>query len=56
MKITNVSGDDLHLPAIGKVIPAGDTVDVADDLGKSLLDQPANWQAATQTKPAKSEE
>ena len=55
MQITNISGVDRDLPALGRVIAAGETFDVADDLATSLLDQPANWAAPT-TKPAKSEE
>lgn len=55
MKITNVSGDDRFLPAVGKTVAAGEAFEVAEDLGKSLLEQPANWAAAT-SKPAKTEE
>lgn len=55
MKITNVSGDARILPILGKTIADGETFEVSDDLGKSLLEQPANWAAAT-TKPAKTEE
>ena len=54
MKIQNVSGDARFLPAIGKDVEAGEVITVADDLGASLLEQPANW--AAPIKPAKTEE
>lgn len=54
MQITNISGVDRDLPALNRVIADGETFTVPDGLGASLLEQPANWAAAT--KPAKSEE
>lgn len=54
MKIQNVSGDARFLPVIGKDVDAGEVFDVADDLGASLLEQPANW--AVPSKSAKVEE
>ena len=54
MKVQNVSGVDRFLPATGADVAAGAVIEVADDLGTSLLEQSANW--AVPTKPAKSEE
>ena len=54
MLIVNVSGADRDLPAVGRVIAAGESFEVPADLGTSLLEQPANW--AAPTTPAKSEE
>ena len=43
MDIKNVSGRDLQLPSIGKVVADGDTVEVPDELVDGLLEQSAVW-------------
>lgn len=44
MKVKNVSPlGDLVVPALNLVVKAGEVVDVSDDAGKSLLEQPENW-------------
>ena len=46
-KVKNISSvGDLDVPSLGIQVKAGATVDVSDEAAKSLLDQPANWQAA----------
>ena len=42
--------DGVEIGATGQVVAPGETVDVPDDLGAALLEQPDNWQPA---KPAK---
>lgn len=46
IQVKNVSGTDRAVqPAEGEPfhVAAGETVEVANDLGKSLLQQPDNW-------------
>lgn len=62
MKVTNQSAKAREIAATGQIVEPGDSVEVDDDLGRSLCEQPANWAAskpATKTAkadPAKSEE
>lgn len=45
MKFKNVSPrGDLELAATGDVVLAGESVEVDDDLGALLADQPENWE------------
>lgn len=46
MRVKNVSGVDKVIAATGEVVPAAATVDVDDELGGSLCDQPDVWQRA----------
>lgn len=55
MKIQNVSGVERHIPAVNAYVAADGVIDVADEVGVSLLEQPANWVAAT-SKSTKVEE
>lgn len=53
MKVKNVSAlGDLAVPAIGLAVLAGDVVEVSDEVGASLLEQPDNW-APVDGKPSK---
>jgi len=54
VRIKNVSPlGDLDVPALRRIVAAGEVVDVDDDdLAANLLDQPANWAPA----PAKGKE
>lgn len=48
MKIKNVSPrGDLDVPLLGRVVAAGEVVDVNADHANRLLDQPDNWQKVT---------
>lgn len=50
MKIRNVSPlGDLYLPAIGRDVTADEVFEVANELGASLLEQPANWAPVKET-------
>lgn len=46
MRVKNVSGSDRVIAATGQHVPVGDVVEVGDELGRSLCDQPGNWQQA----------
>lgn len=52
MKVKNVSSlGDLEVPALGgRVVKAGEVVEVPDDLGVRLLEQPDNWTPGKETK------
>ena len=51
MKIRNVSGFDRMIAATGQTVEADGTVEVSDELGRSLCEQPANWEAVVSEKP-----
>jgi hypothetical protein len=54
-QVRNVSPlGDLDVPVLGKTVPAGEVVEVPDDLLEAFLEQPANWAAvkATKTQPS----
>lgn len=55
MRVKNVRGKTLEIVATGQLVAPGKTVDVPDDLGNSLLEQPANWAKPT-TKPKEGDE
>lgn len=55
MKIKNVSGDPRFVPALNRDVDVAEVFEVPDELGASLLEQPANW-AAPVSKTAKTEE
>jgi hypothetical protein len=42
-------------PQLAVTVAHGDDVEVSDQLGESLLDQPDNWQPAKAAKPAAKE-
>lgn len=47
-KITNVSPvGDLDVPLLGRIVHAGETVEVTDDQAATLAAQASNWQAVT---------
>lgn len=50
MKITNQTERPREIAATGQIVDAGETVEVDDDLGRSLCEQPANWAEAKPTK------
>lgn len=51
MKFRNIStSGDLELPLIGRVVRAGETFEISDEQGVSLLEQPAVWQHITKEK------
>lgn len=53
MKVKNVSSlGDLAVPALGLAVLAGEVIDVSDEAGAALLEQPDNW-APADGKPAK---
>lgn len=45
MKIRNARNTARTIAATGQTVEGGDTVDVDDELGRALLDQPDNWAA-----------
>jgi hypothetical protein len=46
VKVKNVSSQgDLEVPAIGRVVKAGETVEVPDVIGSALLEQSDVWTA-----------
>lgn len=53
MRVTNVRGYPLELAATGEVCEPGDSLEVEDALGASLLEQPDNWAPAKATKATK---
>lgn len=47
-KITNVSPiGDLDVPLLGRIVHAGETVEVTDDQAATLAAQASNWQVTT---------
>lgn len=50
MQIRNANSLTLEIAATGDFVDPGQTVEVDDALGKSLLEQPANWQAVKSKK------
>ena len=54
MKVRNVSGVSRDLPATGETVEADGEVEVSKELGESLCEQPANWEAVKA--PAKRKE
>ncbi len=46
MQIKNVRGRTLEIAATSQRVAPGEVVEVSDDLGESLCEQPANWQKA----------
>lgn len=50
MKVTNQRPWALEIVATQQVVEPGETVEVDDDLGKSLCEQPANWAKSTAKK------
>lgn len=54
MKLTNINPQGaVHLPLIGRALEPGETFEVPDEVGARLLEQPANFAAATPTKKDK---
>lgn len=46
-KVKNISPlGDVDVPALGLSVKAGATIDVADDIAASLLEQTINWAPA----------
>ncbi len=43
MKIRNVTGRPRGIGVTGQIVEPGEEIEVADDLGRSLLEQPARW-------------
>lgn len=56
MQIRNANSLTLEIAATGERVEPGDTVEVDDELGKSLLEQPANWVKATKTTKSKEDD
>lgn len=50
MKITYVGpfADGVEIAATGQIVAQGGTVEVADELGAALCEQPGNWKPADQ--------
>ena len=47
VKVKNVSPlGDLDVPALRRIVAAGEVVEVDDELGANLLEQSANWAPA----------
>lgn len=52
-KVKNVSGEDLWVPALQRIVQAGELVtDVDDEVAASLGEQPAKWELRADKKPA----
>lgn len=56
MRIKNVRGYTLEIADTGDRVEPGAEVEVDDDLGKSLLEQPDNWASAKAATSGKSKE
>lgn len=53
MQIRNAHGATLQIAATGQYVEPGATVDVDDELGAALIEQPANWtEVPTEAPPA----
>jgi hypothetical protein len=51
VKVRNVSPvGDLDSVLLGRVVAAGEVVEVSKEQAEALLDQPANWAAVTEPK------
>lgn len=55
MQITNVRPYSLEIAVTGQLVEPGESAEVPDELGASLLEQPANWAAAKPAKPSTKE-
>lgn len=56
MHIRNVNKLPLQIAATSDVVEPGESVEVDEDLGKSLLEQPTNWAKGGGPKTTKSKE
>lgn len=56
MKIRNVTDRARVIAATAQIVGPGETVEVDDDLGKSLLEQPDRWGKPTTKNTVTSEE
>ena len=61
MRIRNLNPiGEVEVPSLGRVVAAGEVIDVPDEVGAALLDQPMNWAAVptndTPDAPADSKE
>ena len=56
MKVRNVSGFDRMIAATGQTVEADGIVEVSDELGASLCEQPANWEAVASEPKSKRKE
>lgn len=50
IKYVGPCGDGVEIAATGQVVAKGEVVDVSDELGAGLLEQPENWQPASPAK------
>lgn len=50
MQVKNTTGVDRYVPAVGLVVAAGDSVDIDDKAGASLIEQ--GWKKHTPAKKA----
>lgn len=50
MQIKNVRSYALEIAKTGQLVEPGESVEVDDDLGKSLLEQPDNWAGEKKSK------
>ena len=54
MKVTYVGEhDEVEVPDARVLVKQGETVDVPDDIGASLIEQESNWKAAGAKRAAK---
>jgi hypothetical protein len=53
-KVRNISGEQLFVPELSKLVEADEVVDVPDDRLDGYICQPATWADETPTTPAKS--
>ncbi len=56
MQIRNARSQTLQIAATGDYVEPDATVDVDDELGRSLLEQPDNWQPAKTPKAKTTQE
>lgn len=55
MRIKNARPEAVFVPAIDQVVDAGAEIEVDDELGSSLLEQPDNWKSV-KPKPTEAKE
>lgn len=56
MLIKNVNPlGDVEVPALRKVVSAGEVIEVSDEIATALLEQVGNWEAATSSKKSGSD-
>lgn len=56
MRIRNISGYDLEVPSLGRMVPDGEVTEIPDEATESFVCQPATWEAVDPYTPPEPDE